>query len=912
MPAGDYDTIDCSWEEESGGGFYPQRERRNSNRHTVMKAAGILALTTLVLVGVTAYSTPTGRGSMPEIDQDQRRFVDSAQAQAALVEDPAVELAKLDARMRLTEKALATTRSEPKKAGSVSDQLFGVWGRDALLQCNASHPESDITVYAQDWKTSMWKYVFIFLTFVAGLLMYGQLQEIRGDVEVGVKQESPGALQRVVDSIRCADTFKQLCAYDPFKDPGQAPEGNAYRLLAIVGPSVFGIEHNNKDGQNDSGEDRTDGGFKATLPNILGYLNMIVMSICILVMQVYFPYLLISGANAGAVFIGFKKMAYYQEFPSRLGLELVPLTLMSTKFFVTVEKVVREEFNQCLWLYHAIEDGNIKFQCLGKVWSYVWVTISLLVNTYIATVMTCYVVIAICTYGGNDIMSFFLKVLGSLGLISFDDDIMGALPQWAGWYQEHCNAAGHPQGGHPAGAYSDFFAGPESIRGVSHDVAPWGERVLLNITVEHKSDWNDFKKDLKFEPGTNKLAQLFVANNGDRIVKGMRLVAIDGKRVWNEQDMEAAHKVLECDVTQEITIDKSRWSAAENKKSMGDYASALGVEWDGKALAQQPTEDSIAGKHGLHRGAELVRMHGHDVDSAEHMHAIAERYSKLDVSKETISFTFRNRRHHLKAMKLEFSALEKFLRDSAGIEEEALKKYTPAKEMKTKFVRLGFQIDEKHEELGFRLCGTMISTVAADGAAAFAVDMGEVDNGLTIGGVNLFDKWTGSGQPDGDVRIRFLYKQNLFDYTPLINGKGLGVDKPKCTGLQPGMFVSKVNGRRVNSFGDIMRVLRDLKGDDLNYSTMRFDQAKEKKVEGCKEWTGMGLSVVTRKKEGEHGEAEVTKEFTMTLSRAGDEDSSFDDLVHGFIYMWVRIVLSFSLLFILVSYWVKDCIHVGV
>jgi len=157
----------------------------------------------------------------------------------------------------------------------------------------------------------------------------------------------------------------------------------------------------------------------------------------------------------------------------------VPLLLMSCKFFVVVERTLRNEFNQCLWLYYKAYEGAFHYQVFGRYWSYLWITDSLVVNFYIGIVMTLYVVVQISVFDSQsgNLMNFILGIFGSFGLINFDDAIMESLPLWANWYKMHCCIAGHPQGEHPDGESVDEFFGPEGIKetGEGHDLIRWGE-----------------------------------------------------------------------------------------------------------------------------------------------------------------------------------------------------------------------------------------------------------------------------------------------------------------------------------------------------------------------------------------------------------------------------------------------------
>lgn len=779
--------------------------------------------------------------------------------------------------------------------------------------CPMIYPTSDPNVnkteadkYSDPWETSHWKYGFYSVIVLGLVLLYAQIMEVREDSSP-LKKPSENYLHMIVKAIKSVDTFKQLCAYDPYKDPDQAPSGNAYRLVAIVGPNIFGITCHNHDGSNPANKDRTDGGFKCDLPNFLGYLIILFMTLCILIMQIYLPFTLLTNATGGAEFLGFKLKIYYYDFPARLGLQLVPLTLMSMKFFVKVEKVVREEFNQCMWLFKAALAGNIQFQVLGRGWSLLWITISFVANTYIAVCMTFYVVLSICTYTGNDIMSFFLKVLGSLGLISFDDDIMGALPQWSGWYQQHANMAGHPLGGHPMGCPADFFVGPESVR-AGGDSAGWGYPTVYTQTVTLKGgkgedgvkeflneEWFD-KDKMKVKIDTKK------GDEGKTLLAGMKLTSVHGSAVSTKEDLD--RKLHTSTTTHTIELD--------------DHLLHSGITFD--RTDRLTVEKSEIPE--LQPGAELTHLHGNAIESAKHLDEIIAVYKEQaaelkDFKGFSMTFLVKTRGDSDGNVKLIFTMPEEEQAAVKAAKDEEfagkLKDLELQKPSVTKYVRVGLQFCEGCEELGFRLCGNMISTVMQEeGSAAFnAVDMSEVANGRPDLGIEPYKGEEGT-QPYKEHRVPYLYKGKAFCPEIKVKMDEMEEDKeewkPPCTGLQPGMCVLKINETTVNGFGDIARELRYIKGDNLNYSDMRYDEEKTEKG-WANEWRGD--EKILNRVYDEKGELR-SKEFTMVCTRAGDEDSDFDDFTHGFIYMLIRVLLMFSLLFILISYWQKDCVHVGV
>eukprot|EP01062_Namystynia_karyoxenos_P015811 TRINITY_DN15761_c0_g1_i6.p1 TRINITY_DN15761_c0_g1~~TRINITY_DN15761_c0_g1_i6.p1 ORF type:complete len:434 (+),score=86.86 TRINITY_DN15761_c0_g1_i6:1008-2309(+) len=129
-------------------------------------------------------------------------------------------------------------------------------------------------------------------------------------------------------------------------------------------------------------------------------------------------------------------------------LRAVPLILLGVQHFVIVERILRDELNQCLYLWNAANHYEIKYGmgrtgkdalCLGRLWSQMWIIISFIVNGYVAAMMTMYVVhsIAVTDPKKDDLMTLVLKMMGSLGVIDFDDKIMSHLPLWTEWYLMH-------------------------------------------------------------------------------------------------------------------------------------------------------------------------------------------------------------------------------------------------------------------------------------------------------------------------------------------------------------------------------------------------------------------------------------------------------------------------------------------
>lgn len=270
------------------------------------------------------------------------------------------------------------------------------------------------------------------------------------------------------------DSWRQLCFYNPAcgldQDPGG---GNVYRLLAIVGPQ-WG--NNQWRGVRDSGSsrygndpkmptvgwDRSLGGLKFSQPNIVAYIILIFMGASIALMQFVIPWTLVHGFHwPDDHVMGVKRMIYYWKHLEDVTLVFIPLFFVATKFLVTVEKAVRDELNQCSFLYRCVYHNKIQYGFPGshvcsnypqKAWSFFWITLSLATNLWVAALMTMYVIHSIATYqaegsGTGGFMSFILDVIGSLGMMTFDDEIMSSLPLWSRWWKEH-TALIHPQGEH--------------------------------------------------------------------------------------------------------------------------------------------------------------------------------------------------------------------------------------------------------------------------------------------------------------------------------------------------------------------------------------------------------------------------------------------------------------------------------
>jgi len=508
-----------------------------------------------------------------------------------------------------------------------------------------------------DPEQSYWIWIVIVLGLCGVLLMTGALLEATGRKstnESWFQQEA----RKIFQSVRMADTFKQLCFYDPYADPAQEPgEGNAYRLLAVVGPDILGIkrkwaiaEEQEKGERKEGSEkeedeftyyeekvegeeeeyelvrynknetrfvkmDASKGGFEFTLPTMGGYVGVLIVSFCLLTMQIYFPYQLISeilGSQSHFQLVGLKKIFYYTHFPERVWLQLVPLLLMSCKFFVIVERTLRNEFNQCLWLYYKAHEGAFQFQVFGRYWSHFWITVSLLVNFYIGIVMTMYVVVQISVFDsqGGNLMNFILGIFGSFGLINFDDAIMESLPQWANWYKMHCLMAGHPQGEHPDGESVDEFFGPEGVKeaGEGYDLIRWGEE---SQAEGEKGAVLDFTRNKPLKTKfVNVGIQLTEARNflgfyysGCKITK----VADDGAAAW-AVDMDEVKNGVHRHIDIVVPLDPEESSARSQTGDGGDFGYGLTFEYG--SLRVKDVASGLAFAHGVRSKYRLAALDG--------------------------------------------------------------------------------------------------------------------------------------------------------------------------------------------------------------------------------------------------------------------------------------------------------------
>jgi len=679
------------------------------------------------------------------------------------------------------------------------------------------------------WKTTWWPYIAGTFLLISLILLYGAIREGQGWPEdKATIWNSPARI--ISQYIRETDTLKQLCPYNPWTDPGQAPSPNPYRLVAIMGP--WGTPAYEKENQ---------AGFKWTLPSSAGYVGILLMTMLTFIMQMYFPWKLVTGKLHGTSFVfqGLKTVFYYQKNMSAVFLDLVPLSVMSAKFFVQVEDKVRSEFNQCLflWRFTLKTDNSQAGDYKGiphKAWSWFWIAVSLGINTYIAVLMTFYVVLSITTQSG-DLMTFILSIFGSLGMIDFDDALLGALPEWTMWYQEHTNAGGHPQGGHWAGASADFFGGPESIKGT--DDAFEGGGLRQEHLAEHGPEVCHSHSDeveakyLRHEAHPNekstgnywkrpKFVKVGIQLTNERPALGF---LYKGNTITMVSDSGAAARAVAM-----RTVEEARSTGNDKWDKSHEDDSQAGKSQKGNPGLGQPTE-----REGLKRVISTVDAE--PFGSLPFGNYFGARFPFLYTGKD-----------------FDWFEVEYEMKDDAGYP----------------------------SDIG-----------QASGLVAFVKGDASIDIGsspVVMGSVvkKMLERRPWQNFPK--------FKLNEIDDKKHYVLRG--------TGLEAGMCIWKINDRNVSTAEQIKEELRALKGNCLN-ADQKFDPSLEKKGKshdkpGVEKFDAVPWNV---------------KEFTMTLSVAGDEDSDLDDLFHSIIYAGIRIMLFGSLMFIFMVY-VTDSKgnHVGI
>eukprot|EP01062_Namystynia_karyoxenos_P061799 TRINITY_DN543_c0_g2_i1.p1 TRINITY_DN543_c0_g2~~TRINITY_DN543_c0_g2_i1.p1 ORF type:complete len:1020 (+),score=301.28 TRINITY_DN543_c0_g2_i1:113-3061(+) len=905
----------------------------------------------------------------------------------------AEQIAKLKVRLADAERRLSRVGADRMcEEGTCVKDLLPPIASPALEE------EIEINVLPARWnimfdpERSYWLWVIAVVGFLSALLFTGALLEATG-AKAG-KEESwfQTKAREVFARVRATDTFKQMNFYNPWNDPGQEPgEGNAYRLIAIVGPDIC---HVTQGGRKKYGADLTHGGFEFTVPTKGAYTIMLCVTMCLLTMQVYFPFQLIYqalGPHAHFSLVGLKKVAYYVNFPERVWLQLVPLLLMSCKFFVVVERALRDEFNQCLWIWHHARDKGFKYQIFGKYWTMFWTAVSLVVNFYIGIVMTFYVVFSISTFDSlhGDLMDFILGIFGSLGLLNFDDALMEALPLWAGWYKQHMVAAGHPQGEHPDGECADEFFGPEGVKGTGDgkDVVRWGERCHPEGGKQSDDAEASHSKPLKTKFVTVGI-QLSKENpnlgfyySGNKIT----MVSTSGAAAWAVDFDEVRNGVVRhSDLVVGVPARSSISSIG-----LTFYPLHEGEKDDPEGELSMHVKDAqgFAFAAGVRKNMKLVEVDDHHVRRMDDFvfdrlregcmlrftskFRIWDPYTQGAVKgavfppqplgqSERAPYLYKGRDCTEKCY---WKYLNKIVKDQDAQDGTTLPGLvwpptSPALKMLWHHAVEKWQRQHKPDIVletkkgsTFReTFGISIDVDTHGGLRVVAIVEGGLahkqglpyDSTIQIKEFHVLS--AGDDQvPDSPTRrnkaagtrtwpedkpraknnAHSLYEafakvpkggrvSLIFEHTKYLR-------KPDHTGLEPGMQIWKINEEKVSNASDISKALRKLRGDSLKYPACDVDVSKAPTDKDKVGWTG-GL-VTLRGKNGEalHAEQERQRggnyaEFTMTMTRAADEDCTLDDLVHGLIYATVRVLLFSSLIFILATYYIdtKTGGHVGI
>eukprot|EP01062_Namystynia_karyoxenos_P066735 TRINITY_DN60675_c0_g1_i1.p1 TRINITY_DN60675_c0_g1~~TRINITY_DN60675_c0_g1_i1.p1 ORF type:complete len:817 (+),score=188.22 TRINITY_DN60675_c0_g1_i1:153-2453(+) len=332
----------------------------------------------------------------------------------------------------------------------ITDKNYDDWLKNLANLESVCVPASDL------WQTK-WKYTVAVALLLVLILISGSMYQVcaghcaqgacsgadEGD-DTGacrppdelVVCQCPWGFVRVVHYFKVSDIFRQHTSYNP--DELGTKDMNVYRLIALISPDLNCFNHPEQMHNCDN----------VTLPSFLGWLTIVLVTVCIILMQLYVPWQMVWDSWERNHLVGVKRTSYFRSMPwDDLMWRAVPLILLGSKHFVVVEKTIREEVNQCFYLWNAASNYKIQYGMgrteknkllLGKLWSQLWVLISFSINTYVATMMTIYVVHSIAV---NDpeksLLDLVLKLVGSLGIIEYDDKMMGCLPAWSNWYLMH-------------------------------------------------------------------------------------------------------------------------------------------------------------------------------------------------------------------------------------------------------------------------------------------------------------------------------------------------------------------------------------------------------------------------------------------------------------------------------------------
>eukprot|EP01062_Namystynia_karyoxenos_P083811 TRINITY_DN9728_c0_g1_i4.p1 TRINITY_DN9728_c0_g1~~TRINITY_DN9728_c0_g1_i4.p1 ORF type:complete len:886 (+),score=224.59 TRINITY_DN9728_c0_g1_i4:145-2802(+) len=237
---------------------------------------------------------------------------------------------------------------------------------------------------------------------------------------------------RIVHYLVESDIFRQHCQYDP--DTLSAEHMNVYRLIALLSPDLRCCA-----------DAREAPDSVSELPTCLAWLGLLFMTVCILLMQIYIPFEMLTESWSQNHLVGVKQVWYYEEKGVAYFMwNSVPLVILGSRVFVSVEAQVREELNQCIYLWQASAKGKLPsglgrmWPTIGLAWEWMWTSLAFLINFYVAGMMCFYVVHSITTIQkSNGLMQLVFKLIGSIAILEFDDKVMHALPLWHLWYLQH-------------------------------------------------------------------------------------------------------------------------------------------------------------------------------------------------------------------------------------------------------------------------------------------------------------------------------------------------------------------------------------------------------------------------------------------------------------------------------------------
>eukprot|EP01062_Namystynia_karyoxenos_P030031 TRINITY_DN22489_c0_g1_i1.p1 TRINITY_DN22489_c0_g1~~TRINITY_DN22489_c0_g1_i1.p1 ORF type:complete len:1048 (+),score=214.18 TRINITY_DN22489_c0_g1_i1:136-3144(+) len=254
------------------------------------------------------------------------------------------------------------------------------------------------------------------------------------------------------DYLRRGDVLRQLVSADP--DKLECEEGaNVYRVCALIGPNWScclcpGVEAQKKDLREKHKENKLtkEAVFAAHhKPTVAAWLTIVMVNCCVLAMQLYVPYKLVAGSMSQYHLVGMKSKEYWRDHPplGNIIMIMVPLLVYGTRMLVNIEKAIRTEFDQDMYLVRANFAGKLK-ECqlfdnpFGRLWTTLWLLASFLANTFVAVLLLIYIVHSIAVFKHGEMFDFILKVLGTTATLDIDDELIEALPVWLGiWRTFH-------------------------------------------------------------------------------------------------------------------------------------------------------------------------------------------------------------------------------------------------------------------------------------------------------------------------------------------------------------------------------------------------------------------------------------------------------------------------------------------